>query len=276
MSTIPLKNGIPVKDKIESEQVIKVSLMKEVIKPTTPHRHANYHELILLSQGAGFHEIDGLQYEVNAPVAYYLRPGQTHCWNFSSLPKGFVILFREQLLLKQDVDILFKFPAQISVAATDHTLFDVAGVFYNEFKSAVPDADTYSAYLHLLITKLRHVSKTGKPAQNGADHLFQRYKRLVNDYFTQTRELGFYADQLHITTAVLNEACKKAVGKTPSVIINERVLLEAKLLLSVTGKSIQEVATNLGFADSPHFIKFFKQNTNLTPGAYRELVVTKG
>ncbi|WDF54208.1 AraC family transcriptional regulator [Mucilaginibacter sp. KACC 22063] len=273
---LAITNNIPVKDKMEADLEIKVSLMKEVIKPTRPHRHANYHELILLNQGSGFHEIDGHQFEVISPVAYYLRPGQTHCWNFSSLPKGFVILFREELLLKEDIEILFRFPAQIALSAADHPLFDLVNLLYNEFKSAAPDTGTYRAYLHLLIAKLRQLSKTGKPIFNGADHLFQQYKRLVNDHFAQTRELGFYAERLHVTTAVLNETCKKAVYKTPAVVINERILLEAKLLLSATGKSVHEIATDLGFTDSPHFIKFFKQNTNLTPGAYREMAVTKG
>ena len=260
---------------METDQLIKVSAMKEVIKPTKPHRHADYHELILLHQGAGFHEVDGHQFEVIAPVAYYLRPGQTHCWNFSSIPKGFVILFREELLKQEDINLLFQFPSKIPLTVNDTTLFNIANLLFNEFKSQLPDSGTYSAYLHLLVTKLQHFTKTRRPRLNGAESLFQRYKRLVNDSFFESRDLAFYASRLHITTAVLNETCKKTVGKTPARIINERILLEAKLLLSCTGKSVQEIASDLGFADSPHFIKFFKQNTHLTPGAYKELAVTK-
>ncbi|PST84949.1 AraC family transcriptional regulator [Pedobacter yulinensis] len=276
MHTPLSENGIPVKDKMEPDRLVKVSAMKEVIKPTRPHRHANYHELVLLNQGAGFHDVDGHQFEVTAPECYYLRPGQTHCWNFSSIPRGFVVLFREELLKKDDLDLLFRFPAQISLPAADQTVFALTAVLYQEFRSGLSDPGTYRAYLHLLVTKLQQLSNTRRSLVSGSDHVFQRYKQLVNAHFSQTRDLGFYAGQLHITTAVLNQTCKKAVGKTPATIINERILLEAKLLLSATGKAIQEVAADLGFADSPHFIKFFKQNTALTPGAYRHLASTKG
>jgi AraC-like DNA-binding protein len=74
---------------------------------------------------------------------------------------------------------------------------------------------------------------------------------------------------------VLNQTCKKAIGKTPGAVINERVLLEAKMLLTATEKAVNEVADELGFTDAPHFIKFFRQHTHLTPRAYRELAKPK-
>lgn len=261
---------IPVKDKMDTGQLIKVSLMKEVIKPTRAHRHANYHELILLSQGAGFHVIDGQEIEVNAPVAYYLRPGQTHCWNFSALPNGYVILFREELLLKQDISTLFNFPVKIHLRSND-LVFAIAALLQEEFKLKPFNNADYSAYIHLLITKLSILANAEKPNFVKGTHILQQFKRLVDSSFAQGKPLSYYAGQLNITTAVLNQTCKRVAGKTPATIINERVLLEAKLLLSATGKSVNEIAAGLGFADSPHFIRFFKQSTNLTPGIYREM-----
>jgi AraC family transcriptional activator of pobA len=51
-------NVIPLKSKIGVDQLIKISTFKEVIKPTIPHKHAAYYEIILLSEGAGYHIID--------------------------------------------------------------------------------------------------------------------------------------------------------------------------------------------------------------------------
>jgi len=269
----PLNTEVPIKDKMHTGEVLKVSLMKEIIKPTSPHRHANYHEFIFLSQGSGFHEMDQQEYDVISPVAYYLRPGQTHCWNFSSIPKGYVILFREELLLKEDIDLLYTFPAHIQLK-DQAVIFTLLDALYLEFKIQNSGTEVHQAYLHLLIAKLKMLSQS-PAAHHGATQLFQQYKRLINDHFLQQRQLNFYAGALNITPAVLNSTCKKAVDKTALAVINERILLEAKILLSATGKAISEIAHDLGFADSPHFIKFFKLYTNLTPGNYRELALNK-
>ncbi|EHQ28848.1 helix-turn-helix domain-containing protein [Mucilaginibacter paludis] len=272
-STIP--HDIPIKNKLETGLVLKVSLMKEVIKPTTPHRHADYHELIWLREGSGYHEIDEVNFEVQAPVAFYLRPGQTHRWNFSSIPKGYVILFKEELLKKDDIDLLYNLPAQVPVA-DESLLFIILAAFYAEYKAKVPELEIHTAYLHFLIAKLRQYAANGASIPiKGIHDIFQQYKRLVNSHFLEQKQPAFYAGLLHITTAALNEACKKAVAKTASAIINERVLLEGKVFLSGTAKPIGEIAGILQFSDSPHFIKFFKHHTNLTPGAYRQLAMAK-
>lgn len=267
-------NGIPVKSKIAAESVFKISMMKMVIKPTKPHRHADYHEFIFLDAGSGFHEIDDISFEVTPPAAFYIRPGQTHCWNFSALPKGYVLLFREELLLKEDIDILFSLPAHISLRDQSR-LFSLLADLHEEYKTAGPAYPVYSAYLHLLIAKLKMFSGTKNDAVNFSDRLFQQYKRLVNDNFLDNKQLKFYAGKLNTTTGTLNDTCKRSSGKTASSVINERVLLEAKMLLSATDRPVKEIAMTLRFSDAPHFVKFFKLYTNLTPGKYRELAILK-
>lgn len=259
---------------MDTGRALKISVMKEVIKPTVPHRHAGYHELIFLSEGSGFHEIDGQQLEIIPPVAYYLRPGQTHCWNFTAIPKGFVVLFREELLLKQDVNALFHFPAYVPLASPE-VLFQLVTLFFQEYIAASVDSSTGQAYLHLLVTRLQQMLAVNKKEPVAVNSMFQQFRQLVHSHFTTRKDLAFYAAQLHVTTAVLNHTCKKAMGKTPGAIINERVLLEAKVLLSATEKPVNEIALELGFTDSPHFIKFFKQHTHLTPRNYREMAQYK-
>ena len=53
-------------------------------------------------------------------------------------------------------------------------------------------------------------------------------------------------------------------------IIRERLLLEAKNLITYTSLSIAEVAYQLKFNDPSNFVKFFKSLTTLTPLEYRE------
>jgi AraC family transcriptional regulator, transcriptional activator of pobA len=87
---------IQTKNKLETGLTFKVSRFKEVIKKTRPHKHDEYFELIFLQEGEGFHSIEDEKFVVSTPEFYFLKPGQLHFWQFTAIPKGFVVLFKEE------------------------------------------------------------------------------------------------------------------------------------------------------------------------------------
>jgi quercetin dioxygenase-like cupin family protein len=62
---------------------------------TKPHKHEEYYELIFHSEGEGFHNIESEKFMISSPEFYFLKPRQLHYWQFTSIPKGFVILFKD-------------------------------------------------------------------------------------------------------------------------------------------------------------------------------------
>ncbi|MCC8425480.1 AraC family transcriptional regulator [Mucilaginibacter sp. UR6-11] len=264
--------AIPVKSKIDALQLLKISPFKEVIKPTVPHKHADYFELIFLSQGAGSHVIDDRIYDVLPPAVYFLKPGQTHCWDFSCIPRGFVILFREELLNRESLEIVYRLPAHSRVGDSE-TLLELISRFHRDYL-AKSSAALLRSYLQLILLKVseeqyRHNLQPEQPF----NQVYYRFKGLLNERYQNVRKIKDYAAILGIPAGRLNDICKKASGKTPSTILNERLLLEAKTLLSHTALTIKEVAAELDFADTSHFVKFFKLKTNLTPGQYKEMAI---
>ncbi len=266
-------SAIPVKSKIGGDQILKVSPFKEVIKPTRPHKHADYFELILLEQGAGYHTIDDQSYEVMPPSAYFLKPGQTHCWDFSRIPKGYVMLFREELLNREGLEIVYNLPAHIQLVTGD-SLLELAKLFCNDCRSFSPPA-IFKPYLQLILTKIAEQANAQLRNSKPFNPVYYQFKSLVNEHFQQIKKIQSYAEMLHLQPAQLNTICKVASGKTPSMLLNERIILEAKTLLSHAELSIKEIALGLAFSDPSHFVKFFKLYTNLTPGQYRELALMK-
>jgi AraC-like DNA-binding protein len=267
-----MTNGIPVKSKIGADQALKISPFKEVIKPTIPHKHADYFELIVLDQGAGYHTIDDTTYEVLPPAAFFLKPGQTHCWDFTRIPKGYVILFREDLLNREGLEIVYNLPTNIRLKESD-TLFELVKRFCQDYKSAA-SITILKVYLQLILLKTAEESDailSDKPSSPA----YYQFKSLVNEHFQRLKKVSDYTDLLNMPDTQLVAICKAASGKTPSMLLNERILLEAKTLLSNTDLSVKQVAANLDFSDTSHFVKFFKLHTNLTPGNYRELALNK-
>lgn len=267
-----MASGIPVKSKIGKTELLKISPFKEVIKPTVPHKHAGYFELIILNDGAGIHQIDDQSYEVTPPVIFFLKPGQTHCWDFTRIPKGYVILFKEELLTADQLAIIYNLNMVMHLV-NDEAYLQLLKLFCDEYRRTEADIQILTGYLRLLI------QKTAIPAQQidkpTVSALYYRFKSLLNSSEPGLKNVHDYAIELGTTPQQLNTVCRKAAGKTPSMMLNERLLQECKTLLSATEQTIKEIAHLLHFSDTSHFVKFFKSSTNLTPGAYRELIVAK-
>lgn len=264
---------LPVKSKISSDQVLKISPFKEVIKPTVPHKHAGYFELIVLSDGAGEHLIDDVIYEVNPPVIFFLKPGQTHRWDFTRIPKGYVLLFKEELLPADLMPIVYQLNTQVYFSG-DSEYLALLALFNEEYRRGTADRKIMSAYLRLVLEKTAALTRQTPRAL--AHTLYYQFKSLLYANGLRLTRVQDYADTLGISTNRLNQICRQSAGKSPSAMLNERLLLEAKTLLTSTDGSIKEIAHTLQFTDTSHFVKFFRSATNLTPGAYRDLLIAKG
>lgn len=103
------------------------------------------------------------------------------------------------------------------------------------------------------------------------ENLVKDYTQLVQKQFRSQRNITTYAAQLNITPKYLTETVKEITGKTAGEIIDDFVLLEAKLLLDNPALSIAEIADELHFSDQSFFGKYFKRHSGLSPKEYRHL-----
>lgn len=99
--------------------------------------------------------------------------------------------------------------------------------------------------------------------------IFEKFMRLVSDYHTQQRNVGFYADKLCLTPKYLSKIIKNTTGRSAPEWIDSYVILEAKNLLKYSGITIKEIVYKLNFPNQSVFYKFFKARTGMTPTEYR-------
>jgi AraC-like DNA-binding protein len=98
------------------------------------------------------------------------------------------------------------------------------------------------------------------------------FQQLLEKYFSTERSPDFYAKQLALSSSSFGKKVKFQFGKTPTQLIQERVILEAKKLLHLTHKSVKEIAADLHFDDEFYFSRYFKKEVALSPTHFRQRV----
>lgn len=272
------QNNIPKKSKIKQEKEFKISRMKEKIKATNPHKHDHYHEIIFLTQGTGFHTIDLNSLKVQPPQLFLVKAGQVHYWEFTAIPKGFVVIFRSDFLVhltSSDMISGFEqlqthyFDVQQSEEQAIRPLFEQMEA---EYKSCEEHANRIIAsFLEILLARMIRLSHRQQKNPVGTNQqLVNDYQQLIYDNLSNYHLVKDYARLLHVTPKHLNEVCTAASGKTASDILTEVLVLEAKRRLLYTPGTVADIAYALGFNDASNFGSFFKSHATTTPGCFRK------
>ncbi len=107
------------------------------------------------------------------------------------------------------------------------------------------------------------------PADDSSIAIVREFNYLVEVHFRELTQVKEYAILLHKSPKTIANTFKKFIDKTPLQLINERRMREARHLLKYTEWSIQEIATELNFADPQAFSHFFKKRSKQSPSNYR-------
>jgi AraC-like DNA-binding protein len=108
--------------------------------------------------------------------------------------------------------------------------------------------------------------------------ILMRFEQLLNEYLASGKakteglpSVAYCADQLHLSANYFGDLIKKETGNTALDYIQSKLIDEAKSKIFDAGKSINEIAGELGFKYQQHFTRLFKQKTGMTPNEYRNL-----
>lgn len=101
------------------------------------------------------------------------------------------------------------------------------------------------------------------------EEVLARFISLVEKHFKTERTVTFYAENLNLSPKHLSTVVKQTSGLTAREWIEGKVIREAKYLLRMSPKTIQQISKELHFANQSFFGKYFKNLTGITPRKYR-------
>ena len=125
----------------------------------------------------------------------------------------------------------------------------------------------------LLIISTR-MAKTKLPQpliKNDQMEIIREYNLLVEKHFREFHQVKDYANLLFKSPKTLSNLFPKYSNKSPIMVINDRIILEAKRLLLYSNKSTDEIARELGYKNPGHFSKFFKKHKGLSPSKFKKM-----
>jgi len=108
--------------------------------------------------------------------------------------------------------------------------------------------------------------------------ILEKFEEQLNGYFSSDKpqkyglpSVAFFADELHLSANYFGDLIKKETGKSAKEYIQNKIIDLAKTKTFNTGKSVNEIAYELGFKYPQHFTRLFKQRVGMTPKEFRQL-----
>ena len=111
-----------------------------------------------------------------------------------------------------------------------------------------------------------------EPKTSAAQRLMESFVNILEKEYRTGRTLAEYAKELGVTPTHLTRVCQQVNGKSASRLIQERVLAEARMMLSNTNHKILEISSHLGFSSAAYFTRLFSAKQGQTPKEFRQTV----
>lgn len=129
---------------------------------------------------------------------------------------------------------------------------------------------TFNVYSQYKMSSDRN-NKEKQPTLTRQRDTFNRFMELLQENYTQERNVNYYADKLCITPRYLSRIIHSVSGHFASDHIDLFVIAEAKQLLRSKKYTILQVSEMLNFTSQSLFGRYFKKFTGYSPKQYQSM-----
>lgn len=267
----------PVEDMVHCEQLsLRSALYDWQIKA---HRHRDLMQLFFVLEGEGAAQVDHRSLTIRSGDLLVIPEQCVHTFRWEAGSNGYVIAIARPLIKR--LEKLLDAPSWLTGAASlfksgrDKSYLNSLLRLINQeysgrklYRQILMENRVLS--LGIWITRQHALIKeASEPQKSRSETRLKRFIDLLEEHFDTRHNVDWYADKIGITSAHLNEVCKKLRDQTALKVIHQRLITEAQRDLIYTGKTAADIALSLGFSDPAYFNRFFKRMTGQTPKNFR-------
>jgi AraC-like DNA-binding protein len=256
-----------------------------------PHIHS-YYQVIWFKQGKGKHFVDFESYEVSENSIFFVAKNQVHYFDDNLDYQGILLHFNEAFFVRNENETdfvlknsLFNNPYQQCSSCVRDGLADMLDEYISLIQREINTQTEYGKeellriYLKSFLLQVhRKRSHTERPPGELGAIQDQKRMQLIrfNSHVDQNFKKGLtvteYARMLGISSRTLSDLTSQLLNKTPSQMIQERIILEVQRLLLYSDLNVNQIGFRLGFDDPSYFVKYFKKHTRMSPSEFRKSI----
>lgn len=266
--------------------VVRVEEMISRMKLPVPPTRTTNHTLIFLTAGEAVMSIGSQSYTIGPNECLVVPAGQVFSFSQLDLNQGYLCNVHPDFIIGKfgKADLLKDYEflrvwgnPQIRLdeptAEFVTRLFDRMLLHYTRHGLTQPDR--IQASFIALLCEINQVYQPMSASRSTSYVLTtNRFKELLFTHIKTYHSVADYAALLNLSPNHLNKSVKSITGKSPTVWIDEAIVLEAKVLLYQTDYPMSEVAAQVGILDASYFSRLFKKYEGVSPLTFRQLIET--
>ena len=251
-----------------------------------PPKVLKFYEILFIEDGEGEHYIDFEAYNFKKGSILFIGKDQVHSWQKYRSSNGYIILFTENFLYKNQLqfnELTYSYPyntalyspiTNINNKKHFSTFLALIQLIYEEYESIEYQVrqEVLQTLLRTLILKVKSQLLPVESVENEKRTLFIEFQKALDQNIFHTRNAIDYINMLGCSGHQLNTAVRTFTNKSVKVFIDSMLILNAKRLLVDSQNNVSEVSYLLGFDETTNFAKFFKKHTNQTPSHFRTII----
>ncbi|MBT00528.1 MAG: 4-hydroxyphenylacetate catabolism regulatory protein HpaA [Oceanospirillaceae bacterium] len=252
------------------------------------HRHAQYIQIHYIDRGPINFHIDDLIYQVTGPACFLTPASTPHSFLTSRDARGHVLTIHQSLLwqlMKDGLEQEIETDLSVGICIERGNLpkeqrsqwTRLAQTLRNiraEWSQSLPAKNlAMDSLVRLLLVRIARLATphSDSVAVNNDDlRLFHRFSDLIEEHFREQWQLPRYTEQIGVSESRLNQICHRISNRSPKKLIHDRLIQEAKRMLTFTSHTSNEICYALGFTDPAYFSRFFKKHTGMTAQQFRK------
>lgn len=259
----------------------------ESLSPFDHLQRKNSYTLILLHQQSLTLAVDFSEYPLEGSHMICLSPYQPFMLTSTENCSGvllnfhpdFFCTYRHQNEIETEGVLFHNFNQPPFFQITQEEIFQhlIAQMSSEMERKTIAQHEVLVAYLKVfLIEAVRQKKQFDQDIRQSVSgrhtEVIQHLVDSIETNFHQMHSPQEYADMLCINSKTLAGIAKKYLSQTPTSLITNRIIIEAKRELYLTAKSVKEISATLGYQDEFYFSRLFKKKVGCSPGTYRKTV----
>ncbi|MFS0724966.1 response regulator transcription factor [Paenibacillus sp. 1P07SE] len=168
------------------------------------------------------------------------------------------------------IHYLLRLGAQLRLMDLD--VREISGKPLEDWLAELESALTRSSMMTRMRTLMQRIALKVKRERDAIDRpLIDKIKPYVMEYLADGVSLQSVADRFGMNASYFSRWFKFETGQNFVVFLREMRIARAKTLMEQGGFTVQEISQQVGYADSKHFYRVFKEHTGYSPSDYKKM-----